>query len=245
MVVGRQHLVLDFSRGEVGPLPHHCIVEANVRLLTSSLIAASISCFAVAASVPAHAQAPAYSAEQVTRHFETQRTRSLLPASASNDGAPRSRSFRLKEGESARAVCIGTRDECDAQRASSGQPSLPDEHGAFGDGFNLVITFNHASYDLTFAAQQNLREFARGISSPKLRRASFVIEGHTDGFGSPRYNQELSENRAQAVTNFLISLGVDPWRLRTVGHGESRPKMSNLYHPGNRRVEGRLMVTLQ
>ena len=66
------------------------------------------------------------------------------------------------------------------------------------------------------------------------------IIGHTDEKGSKRYNQKLSENRAKAVYNFLISKEVDPKRLTYYGVGESQ-KMSNSDNV-NRRVEFRTIV---
>ena len=66
------------------------------------------------------------------------------------------------------------------------------------------------------------------------------IIGHTDSTGSEQYNQSLSERRAAAVTNYLVSQGVSRDRLRTLGRGESEPIASNATREGqrkNRRVE--------
>ncbi len=66
------------------------------------------------------------------------------------------------------------------------------------------------------------------------------IEGHTDSIGSAAYNLRLSQKRANAVRNYLISKGIDPNRLEAVGYGESRPIAPNTTPEGrakNRRVE--------
>jgi outer membrane protein OmpA-like peptidoglycan-associated protein len=66
------------------------------------------------------------------------------------------------------------------------------------------------------------------------------VAGHTDSTGSDSYNQLLSQQRAQAVSNVLISDGIQPVRIDTVGYGESRPISSNNTAEGrqqNRRVE--------
>jgi outer membrane protein OmpA-like peptidoglycan-associated protein len=66
------------------------------------------------------------------------------------------------------------------------------------------------------------------------------VAGHTDSTGSDSYNQMLSQQRAQAVSNVLVSDGVQPVRIDTVGYGESRPIASNNTEQGrqqNRRVE--------
>lgn len=71
-----------------------------------------------------------------------------------------------------------------------------------------------------------------------------VVEGHTDSRGAEAYNQKLSEERAEAVVQYLIRRGIDPARLSPVGRGESAPvrpndSEANMYK--NRRVE--LVVT--
>jgi len=67
-----------------------------------------------------------------------------------------------------------------------------------------------------------------------------LVEGHTDNVGDPRLNQRLSQERAAAVREALISRGVDGDRLTTRGFGESRPIAPNKSPAGranNRRVE--------
>jgi outer membrane protein OmpA-like peptidoglycan-associated protein len=67
------------------------------------------------------------------------------------------------------------------------------------------------------------------------------IEGHTDNIGPEADNQALSERRAAAVMNQLVTkYGVDAGRLSTVGFGESKPKDTNetlIGRAQNRRVE--------
>ena len=50
-----------------------------------------------------------------------------------------------------------------------------------------------------------------------------LITGHTDRIGSDRYNQKLSERRANAVKKYLMSKGIAENRLHTVGKGEAQP----------------------
>jgi outer membrane protein OmpA-like peptidoglycan-associated protein len=69
---------------------------------------------------------------------------------------------------------------------------------------------------------------------------NFSIEGHTDSDGEESFNQKLSEDRAAAVKNTLVSLGVDQSRLESKGWGESNPVSENSTPEGkanNRRVE--------
>ncbi|MEM9023595.1 MAG: OmpA family protein, partial [Bacteroidota bacterium] len=53
------------------------------------------------------------------------------------------------------------------------------------------------------------------------------IAGHTDNTGSDAYNQRLSENRAKAVVDHLLKLGIKPGRLVYKGYGESEPAFGN------------------
>jgi OOP family OmpA-OmpF porin len=65
------------------------------------------------------------------------------------------------------------------------------------------------------------------------------IDGHTDSIGSDAFNQNLSEKRAKAVREYLISKGIDPNRLTAKGLGERDPVASNETPEGraqNRRV---------
>jgi outer membrane protein OmpA-like peptidoglycan-associated protein len=66
------------------------------------------------------------------------------------------------------------------------------------------------------------------------------ISGHTDNTGTPEYNQELSEQRAQRVVDYLLDKGIEPERLKAAGYGETRPVSGNDTEEGramNRRTE--------
>lgn len=66
------------------------------------------------------------------------------------------------------------------------------------------------------------------------------ISGHTDNTGNPSMNQTLSEQRAQAVLNYLRNKGLESARLQSQGYGQSKPIASNSTASGkaqNRRVD--------
>lgn len=74
----------------------------------------------------------------------------------------------------------------------------------------------------------------------KQSDVNFSVEGHTDSEGEDALNQTLSEARAKAVMNRLISMGIAASRLNYAGWGESRPIGENGTAEGkanNRRVE--------
>jgi len=66
------------------------------------------------------------------------------------------------------------------------------------------------------------------------------VEGHTDNIGAPEYNLDLSQRRARAVYDFLVSQNVPPERLSVEGYGMTRPVADNGTEEGrqrNRRVD--------
>ncbi len=72
---------------------------------------------------------------------------------------------------------------------------------------------------------------------PELK---FSVEGHTDSDGDDAANQKLSEARAKAVMEKMIEFGIAKDRLKSKGHGESKPMLGNESAEGkaqNRRVE--------
>ena len=79
-------------------------------------------------------------------------------------------------------------------------------------------------------------------------RPAMVIEvgGHTDNIGSDEFNQNLSEQRANAVLKFIVSKGIDKGRVTAVGYGEKKPRVSNDDEESgrelNRRVEFRIIT---
>ena len=64
------------------------------------------------------------------------------------------------------------------------------------------------------------------------------IMGHADSTGPSDYNQDLSERRAQAVVNYLVSRGVERSRLTAVGFGESMPVAPNTDPTGRQKNRG-------
>jgi outer membrane protein OmpA-like peptidoglycan-associated protein len=66
-------------------------------------------------------------------------------------------------------------------------------------------------------------------------KTQLAIAGYTDSTGSASYNQELSQRRADAVENYLLSDNVYPARMSATGYGKSQPIASNDTEEGRRR----------
>lgn len=72
------------------------------------------------------------------------------------------------------------------------------------------------------------------------------VEGHTDSQGKDAYNLNLSQRRAQAVSNLLVQKGLDASRINVVAFGETQPVATNATPEGrqkNRRVEIKIEPT--
>lgn len=103
-----------------------------------------------------------------------------------------------------------------------------------------TVMFGFDSATIQSRAEPELMRIARLINEDTtLRRVE--VAGHTDSTGPREYNVKLSERRAQAVRDFLVSRGGVDSRLLTVkGYGPDRPKVSNdtlENRKKNRRVE--------
>lgn len=98
---------------------------------------------------------------------------------------------------------------------------------------SLLVLFQYNSAELTPKARRQLDAVAAALKSPKLDRYRFELQGHTDAAGGEDYNLALSEQRAQAVFDYLVMQhGIDPQRLTAVGVGER-----DLLDPGNPTAE--------
>lgn len=115
-------------------------------------------------------------------------------------------------------------------------------------GTQLVVTmpqdilFAVGSSALRSDLQRDLGAVAGNLMAYPDSRVQVI--GHTDNTGDAGYNLGLSRDRAQAVTNVLLSNGVPSYRLQPIGRGEDQPVATNLTPEGralNRRVE--LVIT--
>ena len=126
---------------------------------------------------------------------------------------------------------------------------VTDSHGlqAVKVTFDSGILFNTSSAVLSQTAMNSLSNFANVLK--QNTDCDVSVQGYTDNTGwknstaeqSVQKNQELSQQRAQAVTTYLQSLGVSPTQIRsTQGFGEANPIADNTTAAGkaqNRRVE--------
>ncbi|MDR2872489.1 MAG: OmpA family protein [Xanthomonadaceae bacterium] len=101
---------------------------------------------------------------------------------------------------------------------------------------NVTFAFNSANLEPRFYPILN------DVAAVLAEYDQTVVEvaGHTDNIGTAAVNQRLSEQRAQTVTQYLVTKGLEPQRFITVGGGKNYPIASNDTEAGrarNRRVE--------
>lgn len=104
--------------------------------------------------------------------------------------------------------------------------------------FNSGILFATNSAELQPASKTDIENLAATLK--KYGDTNVLIQGHTDNSGSDAINQPLSERRAQSVSDYISSLGVETSRLTAQGFGSSQAVADNATAAGkqaNRRVE--------
>ncbi len=84
-----------------------------------------------------------------------------------------------------------------------------------------VIYFDTDRYNIDTSDAAALQTQAQYLA--RYPQISITIEGHCDERGTREYNLALGERRANAAKNYLVSLGVDTARIRTVSYGKERP----------------------
>ena len=126
--------------------------------------------------------------------------------------------------------------------ANNGCPEVSDDAIKKLNDYAKTILFNSGKFSFqkqTFPVLEAITAILKEYPTAK-----FSIEGHTDNVGKADFNQKLSDGRANAVKQYLIDNGIDPFRLTSKGFGESMPIDTNKTAKGkanNRRVEVKLV----
>jgi outer membrane protein OmpA-like peptidoglycan-associated protein len=106
---------------------------------------------------------------------------------------------------------------------------------------NIYFDFDKATFKTESYTELNKLE----AMMSQNQNIVMEIGGHTDAVGTKEYNKYLSLKRAQAVKDYLVKKGINTRRIKTVGHGKSKPLASNDDERGgrelNRRVEFKVL----
>jgi len=102
----------------------------------------------------------------------------------------------------------------------------------------LYINFDVDQAKITQEGDEIVTEIANALKKDNALKIS--IEGHTDNSGDAKHNKKLSNDRANAVMQKLITLGIDKTRLSAIGYGAEKPLVAYDTEENkakNRRVE--------
>jgi peptidoglycan-associated lipoprotein len=92
------------------------------------------------------------------------------------------------------------------------------------NGYSDRVFFETDQYDLNDQSQEMIQAWARWLQAHP--GSTVLVEGHCDERGTREYNLALGARRATAVRNYLIALGVQGSRIRTISYGKERPAVA-------------------
>lgn len=175
---------------------------------------------------------------EAVNEAEAERNRVLLAARSREAQVARQQAETARQDASvAQLSAAAQAEEAEAaRRALAELQARPTERG-------MVLTLGDVLFDTNEAslkpgamlAMDRLARFLETHADTRL-----IVEGHTDSTGSDAYNQELSQRRARAVADELVSRGIASSRFEVIGRGEGFPVAGNDTAAGrqqNRRVE--------
>lgn len=105
--------------------------------------------------------------------------------------------------------------------APAPMPAPAPEPPAFNVSDLGDVFFAFDKSDLTAESRDTLANDAKLLKAAS--GVKIVVEGHCDERGTNEYNLGLGERRANAVKNYLVSLGISASRIKTISYGEEKP----------------------
>ena len=120
-------------------------------------------------------------------------------------------------GEGSASTASGSTGGLVTSTPSGVESSVQEEFIRIGDR----VRFAFDRYDLTRMARETLENQSSWLK--RYPRVRVTIAGHADERGTREYNLALGERRANSVKNYLVALGIDPNRVRTISFGKERP----------------------
>jgi outer membrane protein OmpA-like peptidoglycan-associated protein len=185
-------------------------------------------------------QAERDAAQQAAARAQADAARMAADAArAQADAAARAAEQNEKQAQAAAAQAELEKQQLRAALLAQFNRVLPTTDTPRGLKANLAdVLFAFGKYELQPPAREALAKFSGiVIAHPGLHLS---VEGYTDSVGTDAFNQTLSEQRANAVRDYLIQQGIDPTSITAAGFGKANPVAGNDTAAGrqqNRRVE--------
>ncbi|WP_433974062.1 OmpA family protein [Tunturiibacter lichenicola] len=193
-------------------------------------------------------------ADNARRDAEAQAQQSQLQAQQAQLDAERARAAQAEaDADRARAEAAAAEAQARAANANKSAADANAVREKLRSQLNSVLATSESARGLIVNMSDVLFDTGRYTLKPNtqlsLAKVSGIlqaypglkvqVEGYTDSVGSDQYNQKLSENRADAVRDFLITQGVQTDNITATGYGKSKPVADNATAQGrsqNRRV---------
>jgi outer membrane protein OmpA-like peptidoglycan-associated protein len=192
-------------------------------------LGAAVTLLAAGLAIPQTASAQEVkSANELVKGLTPMKTRGFDPSAPMREEKQNELNAKLREFKATRQITVEARDEVVKLVEESKSPNV-----------DVQILFAFDSDEILPEAKPSLDELGKALSDKQLEGASFLIAGHTDAKGSDDYNLALSQRRAGAVADYLITTyHVDKGRLTVIGFGEEHLKnKENPLADENRRVQ--------
>jgi outer membrane protein OmpA-like peptidoglycan-associated protein len=195
------------------------------------LSAATIGTALWLGTVPASAQSPNMSEEQLLQAL-TPKPRVLTRGlSTGNDDASRMEDAENKAIDGYRDRPADSLSQADRDKIATIADHKPN--------VDLTINFDYNSAQISAKSIPEVQKLGRVLTNPALQGSTFLLAGYTDAAGGVPYNQKLSERRAESIRHYLEqNFHIASSELVTVGYGKTRLKDTE--HPMsevNRRVQ--------
>jgi outer membrane protein OmpA-like peptidoglycan-associated protein len=193
----------------------------------------------------AEAEAAQAQAEQQQAALQAQQQETLAQAEAARKAAEDAQRQReqaevqTQQAEQQKDEAIRQKEEMRARLVAQLNQVLQTRDTARGLIVSMPdVLFDFNKYTLKPEAREKLAKISGIVLAyPDLK---LDVEGHTDSIGTDDYNQKLSEERASTVRGYLVSQGLKPDNISSVGLGKANPVADNATSQGrqrNRRVE--------
>lgn len=198
------------------------------RLLIAAGALLSTSIFANSSAI---AQSGQPSTNELIEALKGKSTRGVQPAAESAPAVPSDMTLKLIEdlkNKASRGLSVSEQEREQLSEVVASRPSI-----------DLEVYFDFNSSEISEGSRPVLMSLGKALSADDLKNSTFLVAGHTDRKGSVSYNQKLSELRARAVKEFLVThFNIAEDKLLVAGYGPEKLKNPKRpYAEENRRVQ--------
>jgi len=158
-------------------------------------------------------------AKKVVKEAAEEKTATVQKEAAATPAAPaETEEQRLAREKAMKEAAL--KEEQERERALAAQKAKEATAAAIAEAF-ADIRFDFDKFDLKPEAREALKKAAAYMQASK--DVTVLIEGNCDERGTVEYNLALGERRALSAMKFLVDLGIDKARIKTISYGKEKP----------------------